>query len=75
MHLQPYYREAFGMRPEDFPVAARASERLVSLPLFPKMTVSDVQDVIKAVRKIVTSYARKTKAVGQEVREPVAVLS
>ena len=75
MHLQPYYREAFGMRPEDFPVAAQASARLVSLPLFPKMTVSDVQDVIKAVRKIVTSYARKTKAVGQEVREPVAVLS
>ena len=39
------------------------------------MTVSDVQDVIKAVRKIVTSYALKTKAVAPEVREAVAVLS
>src|SRR5438876_4245088 len=66
MHLQPYYREEFGMRPEDFPVAAQASERLVSLPLFPKMTVSNVQVVSKAVSRIVTSYALKTKAETQE---------
>ena len=73
MHLQPYYREAFGMRPEDLPVAAQVSEQLVSLPLFPKMTVSDVQDVIKAIRKIVSAYAVKTKAVAREVREAVTV--
>ncbi len=72
MHLQPFYREALGMRPEDLPVARQVSEQLVSLPLFPKMTVSDVQDVIRAVRKVVTTYSLKPTKVQREVPEPVA---
>jgi dTDP-4-amino-4,6-dideoxygalactose transaminase len=53
MHLQPYYRETFGYRPDSFPVAADVSERIVSLPLYPAMSDRDVDDVIRAVRKIV----------------------
>lgn len=48
----PYYRETFGWRAEDFPNAHRIGEQTVSLPLSPKMTASDIDDVIAAVRTI-----------------------
>lgn len=38
VHLYPYYREAFGFKPGDFPKAENVCERIVSLPLFPAMT-------------------------------------
>lgn len=52
LHLQKYYRETFGYRPEDYPVAYDASLRTVSLPLSAKLTDRDVEDVICAVRHI-----------------------
>ncbi|MCH7923718.1 MAG: DegT/DnrJ/EryC1/StrS family aminotransferase [Nitrospinae bacterium] len=32
LHIQPYYRETFGYRPEDFPRALDLSNRILSLP-------------------------------------------
>jgi perosamine synthetase len=58
LHLHPYYRNAFGYKPEDFPNATALSHRIVSLPIFPRMTDRDVQDVISAVKKIVTQFRR-----------------
>jgi len=52
VHLHPYYRDKYRFRPDDFPVACREWERLVSLPLSPKMTEGDVDDVIAAVKDI-----------------------
>ena len=60
LHLHPYYRETFGYRPEDFPQALSAYERIISLPLYPMMTEEDVQDVIRAVTRIVTAHRRRT---------------
>ena len=56
LHLHPYYRDKFGYKPEDFPNASAAFERIISLPIFPKMTEGDVRDVIVAVRQIVQEY-------------------
>jgi len=53
LHLHPYYRDKYDYRPDDFPRAHAAFRRLVSLPLFPKMTDADVARVISAVREIV----------------------
>jgi dTDP-4-amino-4,6-dideoxygalactose transaminase len=53
IHLHPYYRDKYGYKPEDFPVAYREYQRIVSLPLFPKMSDQDVEDVIEAVCAIV----------------------
>jgi dTDP-4-amino-4,6-dideoxygalactose transaminase len=53
LHRQPYYRDHFGLQPQDFPVADAAYERLISLPLYTRMTERDVEDVIEAVRRIV----------------------
>ena len=56
VHMHPYYRETFGYKSGDFPVAENAYERLISLPLYPRMTARDAQDVIEAVKKIVSHY-------------------
>ncbi len=53
LHLHPYYRDTYGYRPEDFPVAFREYQRVVSLPIYSRMTDQDVQDVIDAVTAIV----------------------
>jgi dTDP-4-amino-4,6-dideoxygalactose transaminase len=49
LHLHPYYRETYGYKPDDFPVAYREYLREISLPIYSKMSDQDVQDVIDAV--------------------------
>jgi dTDP-4-amino-4,6-dideoxygalactose transaminase len=50
LHLHPYWRERYGLRPEQFPHSQTAYERMVSLPLYTRMTDADVQRVVEAVR-------------------------
>jgi dTDP-4-amino-4,6-dideoxygalactose transaminase len=52
LHLQPYWRERYGLKAEDFPYSQRAYERMLSLPLYTRMTEADVQRVAAAVRRI-----------------------
>ena len=54
VHMQPYYRERFGYKLDSYPNAAWLSERILSLPLFPQMTEMDVQDVVRAIRKVIS---------------------
>ncbi len=49
-----FYQERLGVRPEDFPAARAIGARTVSLPLSAALTDADVQDVIGAVRRILT---------------------
>jgi len=58
VHLHPYYRETFGFKPGDYPKAERVYERIISLPLYPRMTQKDVQDVIDAVTRIVRRHRK-----------------
>lgn len=53
LHRHPFYRDKYGCRPEQFPRAEEIYQGLLSLPLYPKMTDEDVQDVIAAVRDVV----------------------
>lgn len=48
----PFYREAFGWKPTDYPNAHRIGRETVSLPLSAKLTDRDVGDVIEAVGEI-----------------------
>jgi dTDP-4-amino-4,6-dideoxygalactose transaminase len=48
----PFYQQTFGWKPEQFPHAMRIGRQTVSLPLSPKMTEGDVEDVIAAVQRI-----------------------
>jgi perosamine synthetase len=58
LHLHPFYRQKFGYQATDFPKAAHAYERIISLPIYPNMTDADVSDVIAAVRSIVERHRR-----------------
>ena len=49
LHMHPYYREAFGYRPDSLPVAADLYRRSLSLPIYSRMSDSDVARVIGAV--------------------------
>lgn len=51
MHLQPHYVDRYGLRPADFPNATRASERMISLPLYPRMSLDDVDAVVAVLTK------------------------
>lgn len=57
-HVQPFYRDKYGFRPDDFPVAYRNYLRLVSLPLHPGLSEDDVHDVIDAVADVVHRHRR-----------------
>jgi dTDP-4-amino-4,6-dideoxygalactose transaminase len=57
-HLHVYYRDKYGFVPQDFPVAYANYKRLVSLPLHPRLSETDVQDVIDAVTDVVGRYRR-----------------
>jgi len=53
LHLHPYYRDRFGFKPGQFPTAEYASDRVLSLPLYPGMDDKAVDDTIAAVLKVV----------------------
>ncbi len=58
VHLHPFYRERFGTKPGLCPVAEAAYERIVTLPIFPRMSDDDVDDVIAAIHKITCYYSK-----------------
>ena len=50
VHLHPFYRNHFGFRPGDFPIAEAYYEHAISLPVFPQMSDDDVHRVIREVK-------------------------
>jgi len=56
LHLQPAYR-GLGHTIGDFPESERASETVVSLPLYPEMTDAQVQYVAEVVHSTTISHA------------------
>ena len=58
LHLHQYYRETFGMKPQDCPNAAQASKEILSLPLHPQLTDKNVHEVVSALKKVL-AHARR----------------
>ena len=58
LHLQPFYVKNFHTKPQDYPIASSYSERILSIPLYPKMSEADVERVIETVRGLVTKFRR-----------------
>jgi len=55
VHLQKYYRESMDMRRGMLPNTEWNSDRICSLPLFPDMTFEDVDDVVEAIKEVLTN--------------------
>lgn len=52
VHLLSFYRQRFGFKPGDFPVAEAIGERTLSLPFYPGLTDAEVERVINAVGEV-----------------------
>lgn len=62
LHLQPYWRNAYKLKPELFPVATAEFERCVSLPIYPSMTDQEVARVVEAVTDITAKFQKRASA-------------
>jgi perosamine synthetase len=56
IHLQPVYREKFGFKEGDFPVAEKLLQETISLPLFPSMTGDEIKYVIDSVLRSLQEF-------------------
>jgi len=52
VHLQPYYRNTFGYKENDYPIAETYYQKALSLPLYPAMSDSDVKKVINEIKEL-----------------------
>jgi perosamine synthetase len=63
IHLQPFYRERFGYRGGEFPVAEQVAERSLALPFFTGITEDQVERVCTAMRELVAHSDRQARVV------------
>ena len=54
LHLHPYWRDTYGLTPEQFPVATDLFARSFSLPIYPRMTDADVDRVVDALQRLLS---------------------
>ena len=52
LHVHPYWRDRYALRPEDFPSALAAFRSAVSLPIYTKLTDEDIERVASTVRAV-----------------------
>jgi dTDP-4-amino-4,6-dideoxygalactose transaminase len=74
LHRHPYYRGRFGYCASEFPMAEQLYAGYVSLPLYPRMTDEDVEDVIEAVTGILEEHRRPVIA-GRQAGCPAGVIA
>jgi perosamine synthetase len=59
LHMHPYYRKTYGYRPEDLPVSAKLYPEIISLPIYPGMSESDVVNVCDTLSSIIAKHRRR----------------
>jgi len=58
IHLQPYYRRTFGYGSGQLPETEKTYARVISLPIFPKMSRWEVEYVVDVVKSVVNEASR-----------------
>ena len=56
LHLQPYYAKKYGYKKGEFPVTESAYEKIISLPLYPKLTEKQIYHIVEVIRKLVDEF-------------------
>ena len=51
LHTMPYYKEKYGYKKGDFPIAENYYEREVSLPMYPTLSNEELEYVVKMIKK------------------------
>jgi dTDP-4-amino-4,6-dideoxygalactose transaminase len=52
IHLHPYYKQNFGFKIDDYPVAEKFYSREVSIPIYPLLEKEDLQYVVKNIKEL-----------------------
>jgi dTDP-4-amino-4,6-dideoxygalactose transaminase len=58
VHHHPYFRQTLNIAPGELANADYASDRIMSLPLFPRMSTDDARDVVAAVKNVIVRNRR-----------------
>ncbi len=58
LHMHPYYRDKYGYQADDLPQAAHLYPEIISLPLYPDMTESDIQHVTRQLKQIIARHRK-----------------
>jgi perosamine synthetase len=58
LHLHPYYRRRWGYTVQDMPVASMEYERALSLPIWPGMSIANVDRVVEGLNSVLTPRRR-----------------
>ncbi len=58
LHLQPYYAKKYGFSRGDFPVAESVYDRMLSIPLYPRLSDQNVDYIISVLTDLVRTYRR-----------------
>jgi dTDP-4-amino-4,6-dideoxygalactose transaminase len=58
LHMHPYYRETYGYKPEDLPQAARLYPEIISLPIYPEMSLKDILHVCAQLKRIIVKHRK-----------------
>lgn len=56
IHLQPPYKK-LGYRKGDFPVTEAATKKIISLPMFPELTITEIDYIAKTIESFYSSYS------------------
>ena len=56
LHLLSYYKNLYGLKLGDFPVAEKFYDRAISIPLYPSLSDAEVEKVVKDITNFVESY-------------------
>lgn len=58
LHRQPYYRDTYNYKPEDFPVTDKICRQEITLPLFPSITENEIDEVVGAIKEICEEFGK-----------------
>ena len=59
LHIMPYYRDLYNLKPEDFPSSMEAYNRCLSLPIYPSLSDEEVGQVISAVVSLKAEHGER----------------
>ncbi len=54
IHIQPYYRERFGYKPEDYPKSYKAYTQILNIPTHPKLTIEEQKYIMENINAAIT---------------------
>ena len=58
LHLMSYYKQKYGLKPQDFPNALAHFQTCFSLPIYPDLSENQIHHIIKQVIEIGSAHYR-----------------